>query len=290
VLNELIVPGVVQGALFTLIAVGINILFPVTGIVNFAYGDFIAWAPLAVLIGEDKLHVGLAVAIIGSAVFLAVLALVEERICIRPFLHATSALPWILSTLAASLVLEQLANIPYSGNPQLFPFNVGLGPLHIGPIDTTPVGVLIVGVAAVAYLGMLGLWRYTRLGKKLEAISEDAMGAQTIGISMRRASQIACLLSAAVAFATGIVAAPLEQVYPGLGLNILFSGFIGVAIGGFGSLSGSVVGGMFVGFASQAVAVYLGPTWVNTMLFTGLLLVFLVRPQGFFGRAQVRVV
>ena len=289
-LNELIVPAVVEGALFTLIAVGINILFPVTGIVNFAYGDFITWAPLGVLIGVDKFHVGLGFAILGSAVFVAILALVEERICIRPFLHSTTALPWILSTLAASLILEQLANLPYSGNPQLFRFNVGLGPLHIGPIDTTPVGVLIVGTAAVAYVGMLGLWRYTRLGKKLEAVSEDASGAQAIGISMSRSSQIACLLAALVAFATGMVTAPIQQVYPGLGLNILFSGFIAVAIGGFGKLNGSVVGGMFVGFASQAVAVYLGPTWVNTMLFTGLLIVFLIRPQGLFGRAQVRVV
>ena len=172
----------------------------------------------------------------------------------------------------------------------MFPFNVGLGPLHLGPIDTTPVGVVIVATALFVYLGMLALWNWTRLGKKLQAISEDANGAQAIGISMRRASQVASLLAAAVAFATGIVAAPLEQVYPGLGLNILFSGFIGVAIGGFGSLKGSIVGGMFVGFASQAVAVYWGPTWVNTMLFTGLLIVFLARPQGLFGRAQVRVV
>ena len=172
----------------------------------------------------------------------------------------------------------------------MFPHNVGLGPLHIGQIDTTPVAVLIVGTAAAAYLGMLALWRFTRLGKRLEAVSEDAQAAQTIGISMRRASQIACLLAAAVAFATGLVAAPIEQVYPGLGLNILFSGFIAVAVGGFGSLAGSVVGGLFVGFASQAVAVYLGPTWVNTMMFFGLLIVFLIRPQGLLGRAQVRVV
>lgn len=289
-LNELIVPAIVQGALFTLIAVGINIMFPVTGIVNFAYGDLMAWGPLGVLIGVDKFHWPLGVAIVGSAVFVFALALVEERIAIRPFLHSTSALPWILSTLAVSLILEQLATLPYSGNPQVFPFNVGLGPLHIGPIDTTPVGVLIVGTAVVAYVGMLGLWRHTRLGRRLQAISEDASGAQAIGISMRRASQVACLLAAVVAFATGIVAAPIQQVYPGLGLNILFNGFIGVAVGGFGSLSGSAVGGLFVGFASQAVAVYLGPTWVNTMLFTGLLLVFLIRPQGLFGRAQVRVV
>jgi branched-chain amino acid transport system permease protein len=243
-----------------------------------------------VLIGVDKLHVSLGLAIVGSAAFVAALALIEERVAIRPFLHSHTALPWILSTLAASLILEQLATLPFSGNPQIFPHNVGLGPLHIGPIDTTPVGVLIVGAAVVVYLGLLALWHHTRLGRRLQAISEDASGAQAIGISMRRASQVACLLAAGVAFATGIVAAPIQQVYPGLGLNILFNGFIAVAVGGFGSLKGSAVGGLFVGFASQAVAVYMGPTWVNTMMFSGLLLVFLIRPQGLFGRAQVRVV
>lgn len=289
-LNELIVPAIVQGALFTLIALGINIMFPVTGVVNFAYGDLITWAPLGVLVGVDKLHLPLWVAFVGSAAFVAAIALVEERIAIRPFLHSHNALPWILSTLAVSLILEQLATLPFQGNPQIFPYNVGLGPLHIGPIDTTPVGVLIVGTAIFFYVGLLLLWKRTRLGRGLEAISEDPSGAQAIGISMRRSSQIACLLAAGVAFATGIVTAPIQQVSPGTGLNILFNGFIAVAIGGFGSLVGSAFGGLAIGFASQAVAVYMGPTWVNTMLFTGLLLLFLIRPQGLFGRAQVRVV
>ena len=145
-------------------------------------------------------------------------------------------------------------------------------------------------MAAVAYLGMLGLWRYTRLGKKLEAISEDAMGAQTIGISMRRASQIACLVAARWRLRPGSWRRRSSRCIRAWASTSCSADLSRVAIGGFGSLSGSVVGGMFVGFASQAVAVYLGPTWVNTMLFTGLLLVFLVRPQGLFGRAQVRVV
>lgn len=289
-LNILIVPAVVQGGLYTLVAIGVNIMFPVTGVVNFAYGDLMAWSPLAVLIGVNKLHVGLGVAILGSGVFVLAVALVEERIAIRPFIHSTTALPWILSTLAFSLVLEQLATVPYSGNTETFPYNVGLGPLHIGPIDTTPVGVLVVGTALFIYVGLLLVSRFTRLGKRLEAISEDVSGAQTIGISMRRASQISCLLAAGVAFATGIVSAPILQVYPGLGLDILFSGFIAVAVGGFGSLKGSLVGGMFVGLVTQAVTVYLGPAWINTMLFIGLLLVFLLRPQGLLGRAEVRVV
>jgi branched-subunit amino acid ABC-type transport system permease component len=76
-LNQLIVPAIVQGALFTLIAVGINIMFPVTGVVNFAYGDLIAWAPLAVLIGVEKFHYPLWLALIGSAIFTLAVALIE---------------------------------------------------------------------------------------------------------------------------------------------------------------------------------------------------------------------
>ena len=65
-LNQLVAPAIVQGALFTIIAVGINILFPVTRIVNFAYGDLVAWAPLSVLIGVDKLHLPLGVSLVAS--------------------------------------------------------------------------------------------------------------------------------------------------------------------------------------------------------------------------------
>jgi branched-chain amino acid transport system permease protein len=93
-----------------------------------------------------------------------------------------------------------------------------------------------------------------------------------------------------IAFGTGIVSAPQLQVYPGLGLTLLFSGFVGAAMGGIGSLEGALPGGMLVGFVNQLISVYLSPTWINVFLFLALLGIYLVRPHGLFGRAIVRAV
>ncbi|HVW40776.1 MAG TPA: branched-chain amino acid ABC transporter permease [Amycolatopsis sp.] len=289
-LNSIVIPAIVTGALYTLVALGLNVLVKVTGVVNFAHGDLLAWAPLAVLVATTKLHLPLAAALIVAAAFVILLALIEERIAIRPFLNSTVALPWILSTLAVSLVLTQLSTSPFSGNTVAFPYSFGQSALNIGPIQTNGVGVTVVATAIVLYVAVQVGWRRTHLGKMLEAVSDDSAGAAAIGISARRASQIAAVVAAIVAFGTGIVSAPQLQVSPGLGLTLLFSGFLAAAMGGIGSFAGALPGGILVGFITQLISVYLSPTWINVFLFLALLGIYLVRPHGLFGQPVVRAV
>jgi branched-chain amino acid transport system permease protein len=124
----------------------------------------------------------------------------------------------------------------------------------------------------------------------LAAVSDDPSGAAVIGISARRASQLAALLAAVIAFGAGIVSAPELQIYPSLGLTLMFSGFIAVAMGGVGSIGGGLAGGMLVGLVTQVISVYLSPTWINIFLFLGLLSIYMIRSEGLFGRAAVRLV
>jgi branched-chain amino acid transport system permease protein len=290
VLNLILVPGLVMGMLYTLVALGINVLVRVTGVVNFAFGDLLAWGPLAVLVGTNIIHVSLVIALVGAGLFVIVLALIEERLAIRPFMGSHVALPWILSTLAVSLILEQVAGQPFHGQTEAFPYNFGQGELSIGPLQTSPVDVTIVCVSLGLYLGMSAFWTRTSTGKMLAAVSEDSKGAAAVGISSRRASQVAAGLAALVAFSAGIVAAPVLQIYPDLGLGLLFSGFVAAAMGGLGSLGGSLPGGLLVGLISQLITVYVGPSWLDLFLFAGLLVIYLRRPFGLFGRPIVRAV
>lgn len=291
-MNSIVVPAVVTGCQFALVALGINVLVRVTGIVNFAFGNLLGLAPLAVLVAIQKLNLPLGVSFFLAGLFVVVaVALIQERITLRPFLAARDALPWILSTLAASLIFTQVAEIPFNGQTLPFPYDFGENPLKIGPITTTWANVTVVLVAVAVYVAVLLFHSRTSAGRMLTAVSEDPMGASAIGISVSRASQIAAMLSALIAFSIGIVMAPITEVTTGAsGLTILFSGFVAATIGGIGSLEGALVGGIVAGFLIQAVSVYLGPEWINTFLFSGLIVILGFRPHGLFGRVAVRAV
>jgi branched-subunit amino acid ABC-type transport system permease component len=290
--NTIVVPALVTGCSYALVALGINVLARVTGIVNFAFANLIAFAPLVVLVGIQKWGLSLSLSLVLSGLFVVVaLALVQERITIRPFLGSGTALPWILSTLAASLILGQIAQSPFHGETLTFPYDFGQGQLKIGPIQTTWVGVTLVCTSVAVYVGVLLFSYRTSIGRMLTAVSQDPMGASTVGISVGRASQIAAVVSALIAFAIGITTAPIVGVTSGgSALSVLFSGFVAATIGGIGSLEGALPGGLIAGFLIQIVSVYLGPQWVNTFLFLGLIVILAIRPNGLFGTTSVRAV
>jgi branched-subunit amino acid ABC-type transport system permease component len=290
--NTIVLPSLVTGCQFALVALGVNVLARVTGIVNFAFGNVIAFAPLVVLIGIQKWGLSLSVSLVLSGLLVVVaLALIQERITIRPFLGSGTALPWILSTLAASLILGQIAETPFKGESLPFPYNFGQGQLKIGPLQTTWVDVTLVCTSIAVYIGVLLFSSRTSVGRMLTAVSQDPMGASVVGISVGRASQIAALMSALIAFAIGITTAPIVEVSSGAStLSVLFTGFVAATIGGIGSLTGSLPGGLIAGFLIQIISVYLGPVWINTFLFLGLIVILAIRPNGLFGTTSVRVV
>jgi branched-chain amino acid transport system permease protein len=288
--NDVLWPGLVSGTLFALVALGINIVERVGKVVNFAHAQLVYWAPLGTLLLTHRLHVPVALAFVLAAIGVVAVALVEERIAIRPFLGRGAALPWILSTLAIGTLLERAAEGQFSGEPQAFTYNLGQNPLDLGGIHTTAAEVTIIVVSVVLVTAVSLLWRLTLLGRRLHAVSEDLDGAASVGISAARASQIAMGVSGLIAAITGFVAAPALQVGPSLGLNLLFNGFVAAAIGGIGNLPGSLVGGIVLGVLLQYASADIGSLSVNAVLFGALLVVYLVRPQGLFGDRALRSV
>ena len=288
--NDVVWPGLVSGSLFALVALGINVVERVTKIVNFAHAQFIYWAPLATLLLVRQFDVPVALAFILATAGVVAAALVEERIAIRPFLRRSSALPWILSTLAVGTLLERAAHYQFAGEPQAFTYNFGQGPVDLFGIRTTGSEIAIIVVAVLLVAAVTLLWRLTLLGRRLNAVAEDIDGATSVGISVARASQIAMVGSALIAAVTGFVAAPSMQVGPSLGLSLLFNGFVAAAIGGIGSLHGSLIGGLVLGLLLQLANAHLGTVALNAVLFGTLLLVYLVRPQGLFGDRALRSV
>jgi branched-chain amino acid transport system permease protein len=289
-INTIIFPGLSAGALYALIATGFTVLYRTTGVINFAHGELVMLAPLGVLVATEKLHLDVWLGFVLATLVVCMVALVEERIAIRPFLRSGHSLPWILSTLGVSVLLAELLAIPFQGQARAFKHGAGTTPWHFGGLRISPADVVIIGVAITLVAALYLFYTRTRAGMMLEAMADDIDGAAAIGISARRMSQLSALLAGIVALITGFVIAPTQLVYPSLGLSYTFNGFVAAALGGMGNLIGGLVGGFLVGFLIQISSVYFGSLLVNVTLFAALLGVYLIRPYGLLGRPPVRVV
>jgi branched-chain amino acid transport system permease protein len=289
-LNTVLVPALVSGSLYALVACGFNVLARTTGILNFAHGNLITWAPLAVLLCWRGLDMPVVLSFACGLAMVLAGALVAERIAIRPFIQSGASLPWILSTLGVAVILGHLGTLPFRGDTLDFPWHLGFDPIYLGGVRVTPVQLTTIGVAVAVVAALWLFYRHTNLGRQLEAVAEDLDGARAIGIFSSRMSQIAAGISALLAILTGWVVAPTLQVTASIGLTLTFTGFVATAIGGIGSIAGGLAGGMVVGFVSQLTVVYLGSSWVDGLLFGCLLVIYLMRPTGLFGTPTARTV
>jgi branched-chain amino acid transport system permease protein len=289
-LSDIVVPGIVSGAIYTLVAVGFVVLFRTTGVLNFAHGQLVMTGPMLVLVAAELWDWPVVAAFALGVAAVLVASLLIERVAVRPFIDAGHSMSWILSTLGASVILGELLSIPFSGQAQAFEWGASTRARDVLGVAVSPAQVVIVA-AALVVVGLLQLLSTrTRLGLRLEAMAADMDGAATLGITPARMSQAAALLAGCIALVTGLVLAPTQTVSAGLGLAYTFNGFVAAAIGGLGSVGGALAGGMIVGLAGQLASVELGGLYVNLVLFSLLLAIYFVRPFGLFGRAPLRTV
>jgi branched-chain amino acid transport system permease protein len=289
-MNDFVVPALIYGCLYSLVATSFNIMEKSTRVLNFATGYLIMWAPMTALIVTVRWHLPPALGIVLGIAFSIILALLVELVSVRPFIGQDHNLSWILSTWGAGIILAQLAISPFQGQDEPFSTSLSLNPIRGLPVAISAQDLLLVGLTAAVALGGYLLYRKTRLGLMLVAISEDFEGARAIGISPGRMSATSAGISALVGAVAGLAFAPVLLVYPDLGANLTFPGFVAAALGGLGSISGGFVGAFAIGAIIQATAVLNISSWSDVALFGTLLAVFLIKPTGLFGQPVPRQV
>jgi branched-chain amino acid transport system permease protein len=289
-LTDIVVPGLVAGSVYALIALGFSVLFRTTGVLNFAQGHLVMTGPMLVLVAVELWGWPVVPAFAFGIASVVVTSLIVERVAVRPFIDSGHSMSWILSTLGASVILGELLSIPFSGTAQAFEWGASANGREVLGVSVSPAQIVIVASALLVVLLLHLLSTQTRLGLRLEAMAADQDGAASLGITPSRMSQAAAVLSGLIALVTGMVLAPTLTVSPSLGFAYTFNGFVAAAIGGLGSVPGALAGGMAVGFASQLASVHLGGLYVNLVLFSVLMAIYFVRPHGLFGRAPLRTV
>ena len=277
--------GLSLGSIYALIALGYSLVFSTLRVVNFAQGHLVMLSSLIVVtLWVDRgWPVGLA--IVASTVIVACVALALERAVTMQGGGKTSPLVWIITTLAAAIVIENVAAIVFGKDPRPFPALVP-GPLvRIGGATISRDSLLAIGVALVI-MGVIDLFlKRTMWGKAVRATAYSGWVPRLMGIPVPRVVAMSFVLSGAIAGITGALMGPVfKDAATNLGLQLGLLGFIAVVIGGMGSTVGALVGGMGLGVLQTFLRGQLPPGAGTAAIFVVLIVLLVVRPSGLFGR------
>ena len=309
-----IVNGLSAGSLYALMAVGLAMVFGILRLINFAHGDVMMIAAYLAFFG---IGAGLPFALTVPLVVLGtiVVGLLMERIAYRP-LRGAPDVALLLSSFAVGQILQNgtLLTTRLAGLPTLlaFPSPEQLnGVFAVGSI-TIPKVNAVSFVVGIVLLGLLSLFvTRTTLGLSMRAAAEDLSAAQLMGIKVNRVVATAFAIGAGLAAVAGLLySIQAGQINPYMGFTPVLKAFIAAVIGGFGSISGAVLGGYVLGFLEVLVTSLAGlgdllpagsvppevrtflqqwlpsglASWRDAVVFVVLILVLLVRPQGLLGR------
>jgi branched-chain amino acid transport system permease protein len=275
--------GVLFGGVYSLMAVGLTLIFGVMRVVNFAHGDMMVWGMylawlLATRLGIDP---ALGFAVCAAALFglgMAVQRGLVDRLGAAP--HEMQ----ILLLLGVALVLENAALMAFGPDPQRVRSPLAAATLWLGPVFVD-VARLVAFAMALLLTGALWLFlRRTDLGRTMRATADNPYGALVVGTDVRRVSAVAFGIGAACVGAAGALVSPILPFSPSAGLSASVTSFNIVIIGGMGSLPGAFAGGLLVSVAESLGAVFLSPSMKELVSFGLLILILLFRPAGLFGR------
>jgi len=278
--------GLLAGAYYLLIALGLSLIFSLGGIVNLAHGAFYAiGAYLAVTIGRQ---LGFTGALLISPVAVGILGVVVERLLLRRFYKADPTLSLLL-TFGLAMVAEQALRMIYGAPPLSWEIPQALrGQFVVGDFFYPKYRTLLICVAAGCVIGLWFLLQRTPFGRVVRAGVQNPEMVGALGISLEPYMAAVAFIGIGLAGLAGVMLAPIFAVHPAMGQEIITSAFVVVVIGGLGSFWGVVIAAVIVGMAKGAVTAMGYPQYSEAAIYLLMLLVLLLRPRGLLGERIAR--
>lgn len=278
-----LINGVQYGLLLFLIASGLTLVFGVMGILNLAHGSmymvgaYLAWYFVTVT-GSFA-----AAALISASIAL-LLGLAIERLLIQR-LYKRNHLDQVLLTIGMIFVFNALQSLIWGNDPHGVDVPEALsGSFALTEHSSYPVYRVFAAAICVAIAGALYyLVSRTRLGMLIRAGESNREMVEALGVNIKTLYTIVFAIGVMLAAISGIIAAPMRSIVPGMGESVLITCFVVVVIGGMGSIKGAFVGALLVGIISTFAAVLI-PVMSNMIIYLFMILVLLVKPQGLFAK------
>ncbi|MBI5904759.1 MAG: branched-chain amino acid ABC transporter permease [Deltaproteobacteria bacterium] len=282
---QYLVAGITYGTIYAIVAIGFNIIYNATGIINFAQGEFVMVGGMTAVTLNQFLP--LPAAIVGAvAVTMAVGALIEV-VFIR-WLHKPSVLRMVIITIGVSILIRETALHIWGESVRALPYFTGtaVSSIRLGGVYISPQVLWVVGIGAVAVALLSAFFNLTMLGRQMRACAANRDAARICGINAGNMVTFSFVLSAAIGAIGGSVVCPITYVQYDSGTPLAIKGFTVAILGGLGNSGAAVGAGMILGIL-ESFSIWILPAAYKEAISIAILLVILfARPSGLFGSAE----
>ena len=276
--------GITKGSIYAVVAIGFNLIYSATGILNFAQGEFVMLGGmLAVTLAQ---FVPLPVAVAGAVVVVACLGCLLEVSLFRK-LRRHSVMHMVIITIGLSIVIQEAALHLWDEKVRSLPYFTGneVTSLRILGAAISPQVLWVLGTVAIGVALLHGFLKFTLVGRAMRACSSNAEAAMLAGINTSNMRTLSFGLSAALGALAGCVISPITLTHYEMGAPLAIKGFAAAILGGLGNPMAAVLGGLLVGVAEAAAVSQLPAAYNDVAAFAILLAVLFVRPHGLLGAA-----
>jgi branched-chain amino acid transport system permease protein len=287
--GQLLIAAMVLGALYALVALGLNLIYGTMRLLNVAHGELLMlgayvsfWSFTLFEIGPlVSMFAAMAVtAAIGAAVYLGLFRFALRSTTLLARIEANS----LLMFFGVSIILQNLAALAFTANPRAFPYLDQV--IHLGDASITANRLAVLIIAATACIVAIGLLRYTMAGLAIRALIQQRDAAALVGIDVGRTQLLSFCAGFAMAGLAGALVSMTEQVSPFMGFPFTIVAFVVIILGGLGNLTGSLIGGLLLGVIETYGVALTSAGYRSILVYGVFIAVLLWRPEGLFGAAR----
>ena len=286
---QFLITGLRLGSVYALIALGYTMVYGIIKLINFAHGDFI-------MVGGYTLYFAIPVmmkmglpgwtAVILAVIVCACVGMLVELLAYRPVRKKGTNLTALITAIAMSFVLENLAQaIPAIGPDPRVPFTLFTQTIMVGGVSISSATIITIIVSALVMCALYLFTQKTRIGRAMRCVSEDKQAAVLMGINVNRTIITTFAIGAGLAAIAALMyIAQYPKIYTTMGATLGIYAFVAAVLGGIGSLPGAMLGGMVIGIVQSATNTYISSSMSDTFVYQILIIVLMIKPAGILGK------
>lgn len=282
---QFLVSGLTSGSIYALAAIGFNLIYNATSIINFAQGEFIMLGGMFMFTFLGPLKLPLILSFVLSVAIVTVIGALMERTAIHPVRYSP-VLNLIVITIGISFILSGAAMLVWGKEAIFYSPFTKTSSIRLGNVSMAPQVLWVLSITCVLALLLWGFLGRTILGKAIRACAENKEAARSLGIDVEKMILLSFCISATLGAFGGIIITPITLMQFNAGTIIGLKGFCALIVGGIGSNLGALIGGFLLGISESLAIGFISSTLKDAIAFLMLLLVLFIRPTGILGRQR----
>jgi branched-chain amino acid transport system permease protein len=284
-LLQYILSGITNGSIYAIVAIGFNIIYNTTGIINFAQGEFLMLGGMTAI--SLSAYVPLPLAIMGAVIITAAVGAMVDFLFIRR-LKSPSVLNMVIVTIGLSIIIREIALHIWDEKVRSLPYFTGneISSINIMGAYISPQVLWVLGVSGVIVVFLGAFFKFTLTGRSMRACASNITAARLCGINTRNMVTISFMLSAAIGALAGCVISPITQTQYDSGASLAIKGFTVAILGGLGNSTGAIIGGIIIGLLEAFSISVLPLAYKDAIAIAILLIILFARPSGLLGTKE----